>query len=615
MSETTAPPESAAGTPQRPIILLAIAAVAARKAVLRELERRYTLDYQVVATSVAIEALTALSDAFGRGERVALLLADEAALGEPTDSGETIFTEARLRFPDLRRGLLIEWGSWAEPTTRDAVLQLMGAGQIDYYVIRPWHSPDEYFHRTVTEFLLEWERSVNERPREVTVIGDDAQPRTHELRSLLARGGVPHGYSTPDSPAAIRLLTDSGVTYAGVPLVRLIDGRIVSDPSNAELAAAYGLSTRLPEPADVDVAIIGAGPAGLAAAVYAASEGLTAWVIEREAIGGQAGSSSLIRNYLGFSRGISGSELAQRAYQQAWVFGAGFTHSCEVVGLEIDDDGCRLIVASHGGPGSAGADTSVAPQQLRARSVVIAVGVDYRRLDVADLEPFVGAAVFYGASVVEAKAQAGKIVHVVGGGNSAGQAALHLARYASSVTLLVRGATLAESMSSYLIDQLDAAGVQIENATEVTGGGGAERLDHLLLRNRVTGTEKRVASDALFLLIGASPHTSWLPNRVLRDKWGYILTGADVVAEAGDAWSHERIPDALETSVPGVFAVGDVRRGSVKRVASAVGEGSVVVSAVHGFLARPAAGQSTAGQSTADRNAADRNATGRSAKP
>ncbi|MGO4689349.1 FAD-dependent oxidoreductase [Glaciibacter sp. 2TAF33] len=598
MSENSPAVDAGAARRQLPIILLALSDEPARDAVLRELERRYTLDYRVVATPGADEARTALAEASAQGGRVALLLADDSAVGVAEFTGETLFTEARRRFPDLRRGLVIEWGSWAERSTTAVVLELMATGQIDYYVIRPWHSPDEYFHRTVTEFLLEFERSVNERPREVTVIGDDDQPRTHELRSLLARGGVPHGYVAPGSAEGRALLAGSGVSYTGVPLVRLIDGRVLSDPSNADLAASYGLSTSLPDNTEVDVAIVGAGPAGLAAAVYAASEGLTAWVVEREAIGGQAGSSSLIRNYLGFSRGISGSELAQRAYQQAWVFGAGFAHSREVVGLEVDGDGCRLTVAS-------GSGASRPPEQLRARSVVIAVGVDYRRLDVPALEPFAGAAVFYGASVVEAKAQAGKAVHVVGGGNSAGQAALHLARYASSVTLLVRGATLAESMSSYLIDQLDAAGVHVETGAEVIGGGGAERLDHLVVRDRLSGTETRVASDALFLLIGASPHTAWLPPQLLRDKWGYVLTGADVVSEAGAAWSDERMPDALETSVPGVFAVGDVRRGSVKRVASAVGEGSVVVSAVHGFLARGAAGKA-AGERAAGHGATER---------
>lgn len=373
------------------------------------------------------------------------------------------------------------------------------------------------------------------------------------------------------------MLAEAGVDYAGVPLVRLLDGRVLSDPSYTELARAYGLTTELPELAEVDVAIVGAGPAGLAAAVYAASEGLRTLVIERESIGGQAGSSSLIRNYLGFSRGISGSELAARAYQQAWVFGARFAHSREAVGLGQDTDGFRLTIA----PG----------EELRARSLVIAAGVSYRLLGVAELDARVGSSVFYGASAVEARAQAGKTVHVVGGGNSAGQAALHLAGYATSVTLLVRGPTLAESMSQYLIDQLRAAGVRVETDVEVVGGGGpADRLDHLALRSRTSGADRVVPSDALFVLIGAAPHTGWLPDDVVRDRWGYILTGSDVLTEGGRrAWPHDRLPGQLETSVPGVFAVGDVRRGSVKRVASAVGEGSVVVSAVHEHLARTAA--------------------------
>jgi len=571
---------AAAGPAERPAIVLSIRADSARASVLHELERRYAADYLIIESDTIASADAALRDAAGRGQQVALLLADDAGA---LTGGATIFGTARRLFPDVRRGLLIEWGSWADRATADTVLELMATGQIDYYVLRPWHSPDEYFHRTVTEFLLEWERAIGERPREVTVIGDDAQARTHELRSLLARGGVPHGYVIPESPEGVSLLADSGVVYSGVPIVRLLDGRVLSNPNNAQLAQAYGLTTELPEFAEVDVAIVGAGPGGLAAAVYAASEGLRALVLEREAIGGQAGSSSLIRNYLGFSRGISGSELAQRAYQQAWVFGAGFAHSREAVGIQVDENGFRLEVAPD--------------QVLRARSVVLAAGVSYRRLNVPDLDAFVGAAVFYGATAVEAKAQTGRVVHVIGGGNSAGQAALHLARYAASVSILVRGATLAESMSQYLIDQLRAAGVRIEAGVEVVGGGGAgDRLDHIVLRDRTTGADRRVQSDALFVLIGAAPHTAWLPGSVLRDRWGYVLTGNDVLAEGGHrAWPLERLPGALETSVPGIFAVGDVRRGSVKRVASAVGEGSVVVSAVHEFLARSGA-RDTAGR-------------------
>ncbi|TFD77857.1 FAD-dependent oxidoreductase [Cryobacterium sp. Sr8] len=562
------------GSPQRPVILLSIGEAGARASVRGELERRYSADYRITESSTAARAGEALREAANRGEQVALLLADDPRL---LPGGETVFAEARRLFPDIRRGLLINWGAWADRETAESVLQLMATGQIDYYVIRPWQSPDEYFHRTVTEFLLEWERAIGLRPREVTVIGDDAQPRVHDLRSVLARGGVPHAYAAPDSDDGRRMLAESGAQYAGVPLVWVRGGRILSDPSYAELAQAYGLTTELPEAAEVDVAIVGAGPAGLAAAVYAASEGLRTFVIERESIGGQAGSSSLIRNYLGFARGISGSELAARAYQQAWVFGAGFAHSRDVVGLQADDVAFRITVA----PG----------EVLRARSVVIAAGVSYRRLAVPELAEHVGVSVFYGASAVEARAQAGKAVHVVGGGNSAGQAALHLARYARSVTLLVRGLTLAESMSRYLIDQLEAAGVRVETNVEVVGGGPSGRLDHLVLRDRATGVDRVVPSDALFVLIGAAPHTEWLPESVVRDRWGYILTGDDVLAEGGRrAWPHEREPGALESSLPGVFAVGDVRRGSVKRVASAVGEGSVVVSAVHEYLARAGAG-------------------------
>ncbi|WP_022884161.1 FAD-dependent oxidoreductase [Glaciibacter superstes] len=553
---------------QRPVILVCCAIADARNSVAEELERRYSADYRIASAGSALQATTALRDSAEHGEKVALLLADQPT--GMSDDG-ALFAEARRLFPDVRRGALIEWGFWGDRATTGSVLQLMAAGRIDYYVIRPWHSPDEYFHRTVTEFLLEWERAIGDRPREVTVIGDDTQPRTHELRSRLARGGVPHAYASPETEGGRRMLAESGVAYAGVPLVRLLDGRIISDPRDAELARAYGLTTELPADEEVDVAIVGAGPAGLAAAVYAASEGLRSLVVERESIGGQAGSSSLIRNYLGFSRGISGSELAARAYQQAWVFGAGFVHSREAVGIQSSDGGFLLTVA----PG----------EQVRARSVVIAVGVSYRRLTVADLAAYVGVFVFYGASAVEAAAQAGRTVHVVGGGNSAGQAALHLARYAERVSLLVRGKTLADSMSKYLIDQLEAAGVRVVTSVEVVGGGHGDHLDHLVLRDHSTEAERNEQSDALFVLIGAAPHTEWLPESVLRDRWGYILTGNDVLEEGGHrAWPHERLPGALETSVAGIFAVGDVRRGSVKRVASAVGEGSVVVSAVHSFL-------------------------------
>ena len=477
------------------VLFLAVDDPSVRAEVAAELRRRFGADYSVLAPHRA-DAADALDAAARAGVPVALVISDDAS--------PELYAQARRRFPDARRCLLIDWGSWSDPTTERAVLALMAANRIDYYLVRPRRSPDEYFHRTVTEFLVEWQRAT-------------------------------------------------GVHSAGLT----------------------GLRTALPD-ATVDLAVVGAGPGGLAAAVYAASEGLNTLVVERSDVGGQAGSSSLIRNYLGFSRGVSGAELAERAYQQAWVFGARFAQGRDVTGMSLTDDPSAGFLLEVG-------DT----ETVTARSVVLASGVSYRRLSVPGLAPYVGRSVFYGASAVEAKAQTGRVAIVVGGGNSAGQAALHLARYAASVSLVVRSASLAESMSQYLVDELAAAGVGILTEAKVVGGGGSDdRLDHIVLRDRPTGVDSRVRCDALFITIGAAPHTDWVAPEVLRDQWGYVITGADVLTEGGRrAWPHDRNPAPLESALPGFFAVGDVRRGSVKRVASAVGEGSVVVSAVHAFLA------------------------------
>jgi thioredoxin reductase len=559
-----------------PAILVVAADAEARTALLEPLHRRYAADYRIVDVDTPVRAVAAIDELQAEGGDVALVLADDAS---PVEGHESVFAAARRHFPDVRRGLVIEWGSWADRATADAVLELMTHVQIDYYVVRPVHSPDESFHRAVTDFLREWEAAAGKRHRGFTVIGDDAQPRTHVLRSLLARGGVPSDHLTPDSPDALTLLAEGGVDYSGLPLVRTADGRVLVDPDDAELARAYGLETALPG-GTVDLAVVGAGPGGLAAAVYAASEGLDTLVLEGESIGGQAGSSSLIRNYLGFSRGVSGAELAQRAYQQAWVFGARFAHTRRVVGMRVMDGGFELDVE----PGDV----------VRARSVVLATGVSYRRLSAPGLQPFVGASVFYGASSVEARAQSGRDVLVVGGGNSAGQAALHLARYARSVSLVVRGESLAASMSRYLIDQLEAAGVGLITDSRVVDAGAAtaDRLDHVVLERTDSGERVEVPAGAVFITIGARPHTEWLAPEVLRDRWGSVITGPEVLAEGGRrAWlGDEDGPAPLESSVPGFFAIGDVRRGSVKRVASAVGEGSVVISSVHAHLGAHAGG-------------------------
>jgi thioredoxin reductase (NADPH) len=383
----------------------------------------------------------------------------------------------------------------------------------------------------------------------------------------LARYRVEHGFYPSDSDDARRTLERVEAEATDSVVVVSPKGDVLVDPTNAEIAEAFGVRTRLETDQVFDVVVIGAGPGGLAAAVYGASEGLQTLVVEREAIGGQAGASSLIRNYLGFAKGVSGSELAQQAYQQAWVFGTRFLITRAATAIrEVGD--VFEIQFNHG-------------ESALARSVILATGVSYRRLDVPKIDSFIGAGVFYGASSTEAQAMTGRSVFVVGGGNSAGQAAVHLAVYASQVTVLLRSDSLAQSMSEYLIREIEAAdNISIRYEVEVAGANGEGRLQTLSLRNRRSGQVEEIDADALFILIGAQPHTDWLPNELQRDQWGYILTGRDVEQAAHSS----RTPLLYETSVPGIFAIGDARRGSQKRVAAAVGEGSIAIRLVHDYL-------------------------------
>lgn len=518
----------------------------------QELWRRYGQDYDVRATGSPAAALRELEGLREAGTPLALVLADQW-LGGTT--GAELLAHAKALHPSAKRGLLIEWGAWGDPETAEAIFEAMALGRIDYYVLKPQTSPDELFHRTVGELLFEWARAESPLQGEIELVAEPGSPRTHELHDLLSRNGVPYACHTPDSAAGRALLEEAGREDASVPVARVRPGQILIDPSKVELAAAFGVSTELGEEREFDVVVVGAGPAGLAAAVYASSEGMRALVVERESIGGQAGSSSLIRNYLGFARGVSGTELAQRAYQQAWVFGTSFLLMREVV--ELRPSGARHTLRTADGA------------EFEAAAVVLASGVSYRRLQIPALADLEGAGVFYGASAAEAKALTGQRVFVVGGGNSAGQAAMHLCRWAEQVTLVVRGPSLAASMSSYLREAIDAAAnVEVKLETEVTDGEGEGRLERLTLRDAASGSSSTVPAGALFVLIGARPGTEWLPEEVARDDWGYVLAGPD-----------------FETSLPGVFAVGDVRSGSVKRVASAVGEGSVVIQQVHRHIA------------------------------
>jgi thioredoxin reductase (NADPH) len=551
------------GDPATPVMLVVEDESSARDRIREELKRRYGSDYRVICEGSAKGALAKLDELKKAGEELALLLADQWM---PDLTGGELLARSCKVYPHAKRALLIEWAAWAHEPTADAMREAMAFGQMDYYVLKPWRARDEFFHRTITEFLHEWERGASASPQELVLIGERWARRSHELRNLLSRNGVPHRFHPNDSPEGRRLLEEVGHPDERAPVAVLLDGTALVDPSNTELADAYGVATRIDEGVELDVIVVGAGPAGLAAAVYASSEGLRTLVIEGQSIGGQAGSSSRIRNYLGFSRGVSGAELAQRAYQQAWIFGTKFLLMRDVVGLR-SEAGRHTVTISDGSEAS-------------APVVILATGVDYRRLEVPELEAHIGRSVFYGASVAEAPALAGKDVFVVGGGNSAGQAAMHLARHARKVTLLVRRGSLAESMSRYLCEEIEHAdNAEVRLHTEVAGAAGEEMLESLDLRDTISGEVTTAPASALFILIGARPNTPWLPEEIARDKWGYVLTGPAAGREL-----------MLETSLPGVFAVGDVRDGSAHRVASAVGEGSVVIQQVHRLLAGEGAG-------------------------
>jgi thioredoxin reductase (NADPH) len=526
-----------------------------------QLVRRYSHDYQIVSASDPEQALEQLTELAAAGEELALGLTAKALV---EDDGELLDRIGQLH-PHAKRALMVTWGALADPPTAAAILDSVALGRIDYYGPMPAQTHDEVFHHAISTFLLEWATERRKVPQTIHIVGEEWSGRAHELRETFERCAVPHSFCLADSDEGRRLLAtvDTDVT---LPLMLMPDGRALSDPSNAELAEAAGARADFDE-VDFDVVIVGAGPAGLSAAVYGASEGLRTLVVDEGGIGGQARSSSLIRNYLGFPRGVSGSRLAEQAYEQASVFGASFVFIHRA--LSLSRSGEQFVI-------SLTEDRSV-----RGAVVILATGASYRRLGVPALEALNGAGVFYGGPASEAHALSGKDVFVAGGGNSAGQAALYLARYARRVTIVVRGAALESGMSHYLTQEIEATpAIDVRTGTTIVGGGGDGHLRELVLRD-AAGTEETVAADALFVLIGARPHTDWLPAEIARDRHGFLYTGED--GPHGE-WPLERPPAALETSMPGVLAVGDVRHGSVKRVASAVGEGSISVQLVHGLL-------------------------------
>jgi thioredoxin reductase (NADPH) len=533
------------------------------------LRRRFGSTYQIVAAATPTAALDTLRQLRQVGEQVALVLADQWLAGM---TGVEFLCLAHELHPTAKRVLFITYGDAVAGT---AGLQAMALGQLDHYLNAPWGPPELHLYPAISEALSQWARSTGSLgppPELVRILGPRWSPRSHELRDLLARNSISHGFYDTDSEDGRQLLAQAGLKGSGSPVLLLFDGRVLVDPPTEQLAQALGVQTQ-PSLGRYDVAVIGAGPAGLAAATYAASEGLRTLLLEREAVGGQAGTTSLIRNYLGFPRGISGAELAARATEQAVVFGAELVYAQPATGLRpagID----RVLTLADG-------------SQVVSRTVVIATGVSYRRLPVPGLEALLGAGVFYGAAVTEAKAMAGQRVAVVGGANSAGQAAIHLARHAEHVTLLVRGDTLAEGMSTYLMQELQRAeNITVRLRTEVTEVHGAGRLETLTIRERAAEATEMLPAAALFIMIGAEPHTDWLAATLQRDDRGFLLTGRDVLGDGRPppGWPLDRPPLLLETSLPGVFAAGDIRHGSVKRVASAVGEGATAIQLIHEYL-------------------------------
>ncbi|HEU0286631.1 MAG TPA: FAD-dependent oxidoreductase [Nocardioidaceae bacterium] len=545
-----------------PAVVVVDADPGALRDVERELSERYARHYRLFCLSSPLDARLQLKELVESGDDVALVLAGQDLSGM---TGTELLEEAGHLHPHAKRGLLVDWGSWGDEPAGEAIFDAIAHGRIDHYVLRPAaEPPDELFHQTISGLLLEWAETRRAFPYAIHIVANSWTGRAYELRDVLGRCAIPHAFSLADSDDG-RAILDKAGHGSKLPLVALPNGDFLHDPSNAELSLAAGSRVH-PEGQEFDLLIVGAGPAGLSAAVYAASEGFQTLVVDQGGLGGQATSSSLIRNYLGFPRGVTGRRLAQQAYDQAWVFGASFAFMQQATDLRRQDDGGLLVTLSDSGP-------------IRAKVVLLATGASYRRLGVPELETLNGAGVFYGGSTSEAPGMSGGDVYVVGGANSAGQAALHLARYARQVTLVVRAKSLEAGMSHYLIRQIQATPrLRVRLGTEVVGGAGDGWLERLVLRDRASGREESVDAMGLFLMIGAHPHTDWLPDGIERDPGGFVLTGLDLDKTR---WPAERDPLLLETSLPRVFAAGDVRHGSVKRVASAVGEGSVAIQMLH----------------------------------
>jgi thioredoxin reductase (NADPH) len=539
---------------------------AVSRAIARDLRRRYGEDYQIVRASSGDEALDALRELKLRGGRVAVILADYRM---PQMSGIDFLEQAMDLFPHARRALLTAYAD------TDAAIQAINVVDVDHYLLKPWDPPEEKLYPVVDALLETWLALGEREVEDVKVVGHRWSAPSYEVRDFLAANLVPYRWYPADEPEGRRLLDAAGQGPEAIPLVVLPDGRALTAPGTAEVAAAVGLSTA-PGLDFYDLIIIGGGPAGLGAAVYGASEGLRTVLVERRATGGQAGQSARIENYLGFPDGVSGAQLTDRARRQAGKFGAELLTTREVVSVQARGS-ARVVRFGDGG-------------EISGHAVILATGVSYRPLEAQGVADLTGRGVYYGSAATEAPSCAGSDVYIVGGANSAGQAAVFFSRHARSVHVVVRGDSLERSMSYYLIQQLAAIdNVVVHTGTEVVGAHGGEHLERLTLHDSKAGARSTVPAGHLFVFIGAEPRTEWLDAAVARDPKGFIYTGPDLLidGERPHGWDRERDPFYLESSIPGIFAAGDVRANSVKRVASAVGDGAMAVTLVHRYLEAP----------------------------
>jgi thioredoxin reductase (NADPH) len=547
----------------RPVILVVDDEPSVLRAVQRDLRRRFGEEYRILRAESGAEGLELLDELARRGEPVTLLVADQRM---PQMDGVQFLTDARSRVPDARKVLLTAYAD------TEAAIRAINDVSLDYYLLKPWDPPEEKLYPVVSDLLEDWQAEASATFGGVRVIGHRFSRESHAAKDFLARNQVPYRWvDIEQDEEAGRLLTAAGLDDGALPVVLLPDGQALVQPTPLAMAERLGLSTEAQLPF-YDLVIVGGGPAGLGAAVYGASEGLSTVMIEREAPGGQAGQSSRIENYLGFPSGLSGSELARRATTQARRFGAEILAVQDVTAIRTEGR-THVLTLSDG-------------KEVSAHTVLIATGVAYRILEAPGIEELTGVGVYYGAAMTEALSCSAQDVVIVGGANSAGQAAVYFARYARQVTVLVRGTDLRAGMSSYLVDQIAAIeNIQVRTGAQVASVSGAGRLERVRVRD-ADGSEEDLAAAALFVFIGAAPRTDWLGTLVERDEHGFILTGLELLRDSkpGAGWPLERDPFALETSTPGLFAAGDVRTRSIKRVASAVGEGAMAVQLIHQYL-------------------------------